>query len=382
MPSDEGLEERLRSIAQRNAELGKAIGFVGAKANRIADELTQKLDQVRGELGSEIELAVRRAVSGIPVGAAASNGAAQAAEAKPEFVSQVIQAAEQAAQRVAKLPSGRVRPERLQSCKLQIERSRDDLRRGLTQAALALAQDAFAGLSVLEVEILALQASWDAARTSALQKIVKLCESLDAQKSVAAHDENGQALEQTLDVDFWTRGEWAQLRGNAETNRRFLASPSADTDAALFARIETEFVPAAENSLRELVERTRRSALRSQQRLNIMQQAIQTLVDRGFEFRGEQLYENNDFRGPLFARLWGPSDGELIVALQPPEFTKTELNSIEIHSFSADPQYILVARRDELGDALSNQGLPVYNYTGFTNKPREGVRELFAADST
>jgi hypothetical protein len=379
-PSLEGLEQRLKEVTERNSELGKAIGFVGAKANKLAADFAGKLDQVRADLRREIEASVQRAAQGSATQGSAPLASAGAQPAvSPAFVSQVIAASEQVFQRVATLPLHGIPPARVNFYRLQLDRSRENLRVNLGQAALALAQECFSGLTTLEVEIVARQVAWETARQSALQKLTKLTSAMQSQKSVPAHDKDGQALKQMLDVDFWTRGQWQQLFEAAGTKRAFLASPPGDALPEAFERIETEFIPAEETGLGQLVAGARWSAIRAQQRLNIAERVVEFLGARGYQLQGAEHFENNDYRAACFAKLSSPSQGELILAVRAPEFYNSELNSLEIHCFDEAPQHVLVTRRDEIAAGLQGLGLPAILFTGFTNRPQEGIREQFAA---
>jgi len=380
-PALEGFEQRLRQVAERNSELGKAIGFVGAKANKLAEDFAGKLAAVRADLRREIEAAVQRAVEASQAAPQpARSGGAQSA-ADPAFVARAISAGDQVLERVSKLPLRDIPSGRLQFYRQQLDRSREDLGAGLGQAALALAQDSFAGLTTLEVEVTARQLAWETARQSALEKQTALLQTIQQQKSAPAHDRNGQQLQYMLDVDFWTRGQWGQLLDGAKANQAYLNSPPPEALETSFERVETEFVPASEKRLNDLVAAARLSAIRSQQRLNIAERVAQFLTERGYRLQGEARFEKDDYRGACFATLRNASQGELIVAVRAPEYYRSELNTLEIHCFDESPQHVLVTLRNEISAGLDAMGLPAYLFTGFTDPPQAGIREQAAASA-
>ena len=111
------------------------------------------------------------------------------------------------------LPHERYAPGELAPLNRRLATARDNARQGLSQAALALAQDSYHNLSELRMEIELRDREWTVMHTAAYEALLQLDGlAADNASQVIAAGKAGNEYPVDLDVDYWSEGALSDLR--------------------------------------------------------------------------------------------------------------------------------------------------------------------------
>lgn len=216
------------------------------------------------------------------------------------------------------LPHERYAPGKLAAQEQRLATARDNARQGQSQAALAVAQEAFHDLSELRVEIELRDREWTGMHTVAFEALIQL-DGLAAENAnqVIAAGEAGNEAPFDLNVDYWSEGALTKLRSEVA---ELLASVN-DTDEPLSTEqlrdIAEVQVPELEQRLSDVVRQAHMRVFASQLRVNVAEVVAETLDEvAGYEVE-DHLYEGLDQRRTFLAKLQHSNGNEIVVSVAP-----------------------------------------------------------------
>ena len=231
--------------------------------------------------------------------------------------------------------------------------------RGLFEAALVGAQQSISRLSdlrmKLEQELVRKEARLRSVRTQAQT----LYETGLRSAQVPALDLDGQPLDFTVDVPFWSGGAFQAWSARCLALLRQLESQGEAIDTPDLERIELEQLPALHNALSDLVYQARLNVIASQVRFNIAACIVQALQEQGFEL-SEAQYDAADQRASYQATVRAFDGSEVVVHVHPVagQAALTDIDLVS-HDQQLRSEHELRQRARELALSLQAFGLQV-----------------------
>jgi hypothetical protein len=340
----ERLEGRQRSVEQAMGALSDQTRALEEQTNRQlreqAGEMNRRLAQTAGKLREQTDAALARQQQAWRAELSAEREHQRAAldhqrAALARLESQVRDQA-QASSRAAEtwlhdaglvhdlirdeLPHERYAPGQLAALDRRLATAKDNASQGQSQAALAVAQEAYHELSELRLEIELRDREWTGLHTVAYEAVLRLdgLAAENARQAIAA-GAAGNEDPFELDVDYWSEGALTKLRAElADLLARVDntdAPPSAD-DLRDVAEVQ---VPELERQLSDIVQRAHLRVFASQLRANVADMVAHTLDQVAGYIVDDGLYEHLDQRRTFLAKLKHANGNEIVVSVAPPD---------------------------------------------------------------
>ena len=223
------------------------------------------------------------------------------------------------------------------------------------------------------------ETEWNLSRIAVIEKVEIMLKTLNQNKHVNAFDLDGNLLSDILDVNFWTEGKLELLQNDAVTIRKTLDTDRYTLTQTDLERISYEDISAINERLCELVKETRLRALASQVRFDIMESLCDCLYSQGFALDDIGIiYENDDFRKGVLARLLSYDNAEIILRVVPIEDFKykIEINSFDYNRLS---EHQLQKRCDDMSSTFSEKyGIQIHN-DGSSAEPNSESKIIYAS---
>ncbi|GAA4959660.1 hypothetical protein [Actinoplanes utahensis] len=218
------------------------------------------------------------------------------------------------------LAHDRLAPGRLHRLEQDLAIAAGNAGNGLSQAAVAQAQSAYASLSELRATVELRQQEWTELRDQARERFLLL------RGVIQAISEPGGADGEEVDVDFWTHGRYRALEQQVD---RILGAVDSDGPEELRRLLETE-APRLQAEHEQLVEIAAEAVANSQLRADIADRVVQTLAAAGYDRDIDGGYEGEDFRSGFVARTRHEDGSEVVVTVLPVDERGTA--ELAIHS--------------------------------------------------
>ena len=217
---------------------------------------------------------------------------------------------------------------------------------GLSQAAVAQAQAAYAGLSELRATVELREQEWSELRGQARERMLLLRGVVAAVANPAGADDEG------VDVDFWTRGQYKALEQEVAEAVEFTERDGRDAPGPEELRrlLEVE-APRLQAEHERLVDTAASAANNSQLRANIADRVVQTLAVAGYNRDVDGGYEGEDYRGGFVARTRHEDGSEVLITVLPVD----ERGTAELAIHSVDSGIGSEAERLSRASALVGQ---------------------------
>ena len=250
-------------------------------------------------------------------------------------------------------------PGSLRSWDRRLMHAQQNLYAGMPEAAVALAQDAYVGLSDLRVQLEKLQTEHQALLQAAQEYLLRLEHAAHESFEVHAMDLLGNALPSRIDVNFWSGGRLLRQTQEIEKMRAELAGRDARPSSETLERLLSTQLPEMEQRLMETVFRARLGVLSSQLRLNIADRVLSALGSQGYSLQ-DGYYEGDDSRETYTAVLTAMDGGEILVRVNP---ITDQAPQNELHLIAQDQQektqHEMRQRAQEVQRALLKSGMEV-----------------------
>lgn len=260
------------------------------------------------------------------------------------------------------LPHERYAPGQLSDLRRRLDIARGNVDSGLGEAALSQAQDLYLRLSELRAEVELRDAEWQQSRLAAGDALTVLEQQIQVNTRPDAIDENGEKIDGvTLDVDFWSEGELAELTEETAA----LAARIEDTNDPLPAeelrRITQEEIPALDEKLTQIVTTAQARQIASQARADLAERVTTLLEeDTGYTWEdGQALYANSDERRAFYSKLRHLDDSEIVIEVSPDETGDSCVLRILSYESGMPDEEERVRRAHAIAASLREQGLPV-----------------------
>jgi|GEM_PF-3277732 len=222
----------------------------------------------------------------------------------------------------ADMPHQQFAPGRLADIEQRLTMALGNLDAGLGEAALAQAQELYLQLSALRAEVEFRHQEWQAARIAANTAVTALLEQIRVNSTLEVAGTDGKLIDGvTLDVDFWSEGELAELETRVAALAELVAAQADPPDLAELRTIVQRDAPQLDEQLTAIVGRAGARQFASQVRVNLAELVVATLENTtGFVWeQGQATYAGEDPRRAFYSKLIHPDDSEIVVEVSPDE---------------------------------------------------------------
>jgi hypothetical protein len=277
------------------------------------------------------------------------------------------------------LPHQRFAPGRLTDLSRRLELAEDNIAQGFGESALSQAQTLFMDLGDLRAEVELRDQEWQVAQVAASSAITVLQEQIRLSTRPEVIGEDGSPVEgATLDVDFWSEGELADLRVAAEALAGRVTAEDNPPTLADLRQMTDRDVPELDGRLTEIVARAQARLWASQVRANLAELVVTTLEEStGYSWEeGQALYASGDQRRAFYSKLRHLDDSEIVVEVAPDEDGKSCVLRILSYDRGLPDEEERVRRAHAVVDRLREQGLEVGVPTAEAEAPDPGLTDF------
>jgi hypothetical protein len=260
------------------------------------------------------------------------------------------------------LPHQRFAPGRLADLSRRLDVAEGNIAQGFGESALSQAQTIFMELDDLRAEVELRDQEWQVARVTAGSAVTVLQEQLRLNTSPDVIGEDGSPIEgATLDVDFWSEGELAELRAAAAALADRVAAEDDPPTLADLQQIVGKDIPELDARLTEAVACAQARLWASQVRANLAELVVTTLEETaGYSWEeGQAIYANGDQRRAFYSKLRHLDDSEIVVEVAPDEVGKSCVLRILSYDKGVPDEEERIRRAHAVVDSLRAQGLEV-----------------------
>jgi hypothetical protein len=237
----------------------------------------------------------------------------------------------------------------------KLAHARKNLEAGFSEAALASAQERFDQLSHLRVQLEQHIQQRQVAHQFAQERFTRVRALLRENRQVRAINLNGDMLDQVIEVNYWTSGEWRELANRLRAVQADLAQEaSLDLERIKGLIQELDLI---EEAIPHVVFHARLAVISSQVRYNIAELVVAALHEQGYSLE-ESTYQANDLRGNYEIRLGNFEGSEIVVSLAP-NGSDPIAHELDIAFLDSEPRtsHEMRQRAGELSSSLNAFGL-------------------------
>lgn len=223
-------------------------------------------------------------------------------------------------------------PGRLTDLRRGLEIAQSNIQTGVTEAAIASAQQTYLQLADLRLELEQKEQEWLLLYNAAWEDLKSLIAEVQANRECEV--EVGQEDKFRLEVDYWVNGRLSQY----EQQLSQLESQLESDEATLTIEQLKEFgekITALQPTLGEIVEQAKLAILSSQMRVEIADRVVEALDRVGYTLvnpESDAIYEGNDQRNDYAVRVKNLAGDEIVTVISPER--EFGANSISINTFS------------------------------------------------
>ena len=221
---------------------------------------------------------------------------------------------------------------------------------------------------------------WRITQIAAVSAATVLQQQIQLDSFLDVRDEQGKQIHGvSLDVDYWSDGELAELREQADALARRAADQADPASLAELRAIIERNVPGLDERLTEIVGRAgARQAFASQVRVNLAEFVVETLEDTtGFVWAdGQATYAGNDPRHAFYSKLRHLDDSEIVVEVAPDENGESCVLRIMSYDSGTPDEEERARRFHVITDRLAERGLQVGKPTAEQGEPDPALADL------
>jgi hypothetical protein len=349
---EEGTTRRIRAASDL------IMSEARASARKVRDETRQLLDEQEQRFEAELEreraerqqefAGLRQDVAGLLNRGDRALAAATTQVADARVLHDAI---------AASLPHERYAPGRLAALGKRLAAAEANVAQGLGEAALAQVQDLHLNLGELRVDVELRDAEWRAAHLAAVSAVTALVEQIRYNSVIqVSDDEAGVAGE--LDVDFWSDGELAALKAEAEALAARVGSEQDPPSLAELRSVAERDAASLDQRLTDVVAKARTRQWASQIRVNLAEMVVDALEETtGYTWQGDATYAGEDQRSAFYSKLRHPDDSEIVVEVSPDESGDSCVLRILSYESGVPDESDRVRRAHAIADSLRERGL-------------------------
>jgi hypothetical protein len=380
-----GLSERTRTLAEQTSRRLRTYGAtlrgeLQDSAGRIGEETRRSLDEQeerwRSQLAQEHE-ARERDFQQLRDGLAGLHQDRERLLAAAQDL--VSDARLQAGAVAGNLPHERFAPGQLAALQQRLALAEANLAAGAAEAALGQGQELCLRLDELRAEVEMRDQEWRGAQVAAAAATTLLLEQIRLNTTLAVTDAHGEPIDGvTLDVDYWSEGELAELRAQAEVLAgRAAAQDDPATLAKLRAIIEQD-APELDGRLTKIVGQAGARQFASQVRVNLAELVVGTLEDTtGYVWEeGQATYAAEDPRRAFYSKLRHLDSSEIVVEVAPGEDGQSCVLRLLSFDTGTPDEEERVRRAHVIADRLRGEGLEVGGPAAEQAEPDPALADL------
>jgi hypothetical protein len=269
----------------------------------------------------------------------------------------------------------RFAPGRFEQIVQEINLAQTNLSNGLPEAALMGSQQAYLHLSGMRLELEETTQAWNLLHRVTLQAARDLFDLVRENSTCRALDLEGNELPFTLQMNYWSRGTYAEQLGQIKSIILTLRDGSGEWSMDDLRTCLQDGLPRIKKEFDSLLFAARLSAINSQIRINIADLSLEALEGQGFTME-EGGYSQGDRRNPFIINLKNIEGSRVTIQVDPLEESENA-NDLTIISRDKDQrtEHELRQRSNEIIRALLQRGLrvgPVQETPQHVSIPRGG----------
>jgi hypothetical protein len=278
----------------------------------------------------------------------------------------------------------RFAPGRLEDLKRGVDLARNNFQNGVTEAAIAQAQETYLHLADLRLELIQKEQEWELLYNAALSDVQSLITEAQGNRkcevAVGAGEEAGEEQKFKLEVDYWVEGRLTAYEEQLQGIATQLENGEKTLSTAEVKQIG-EKIKQLEPSLEQLVEEAKLNIISSQLRVEIADGVVEALSAAGFTLENPEqnaTYEGNDQRGRYVVKVKNVAGDEVVTVITPEqEFGK---NSVSINTFSETviDEKATQQNAKAVFDLLAEEGIQAIGQLECENNSRQDYQNLQA----
>ncbi len=204
-------------------------------------------------------------------------------------------------------------PGELTRLEQRLQLAEGNIGQGIFQTAVATGQEAFLQARQLRERLELHEMQWAHCRQQAHESATAALLALDEHRVIEYSLEGQQSL--SVEVDFWTQGQWTALRERVAAWQRQLEAPCSTLSSADLDSLRQQAEAAHDEAL-ALVALARNAAFSSIQRRDIQAMVLERLTQLGFR-HVDSSYAEEDVRRAYHLKLQNGNGDELVTIVAP-----------------------------------------------------------------
>ncbi|NEP81100.1 MAG: hypothetical protein F6K39_24860 [Okeania sp. SIO3B3] len=228
----------------------------------------------------------------------------------------------------------RFAPGRLADLRRGLEMARSNIQSGVSEAAIANAQQTYLDLADLRLELEQKEQEWQLFYNAAWEDLQSLITEVQANRECEIEVGQGSDAEKfKFEVDYWVDGRLSEYEKQlAELESQLKAGESTLTTEEV--KQLGEEITALQPTLGEIMEQAKLSILGSQLRAEIADRVVEVLDSLGYTLvnSDDAVYEGDDERNAYVVKVKNIAGDEVVTVISPER--EFGANSVSINSFS------------------------------------------------
>ncbi|MFP4133732.1 MAG: hypothetical protein ACLFTJ_06205 [Halothece sp.] len=273
----------------------------------------------------------------------------------------------------------RFAPGKLDSLRQGVDLARNNYQNGVTEAAIAKAQESYLDLANLRLDLIQKEQEWELLYNAALSDVRSLLKETQGNRNCEVTVGEGEESEQfKLEVDYWVEGALTEYEKEIKALEEQLKQGEKTLTTEEVKQIG-EQINQLEPKLGELIEQAKVNILSSQLRVEIADRVVEALSSAGFDLVNPEedvTYEGNDQRRSYVVKVKNVSGDEVVTVISPEqEFGK---NSVSINTFSETliDEKATQQNAKAVFDLLEQEGIEAVGQLECQDQPKQEYQNL------
>lgn len=225
----------------------------------------------------------------------------------------------------------RFAPGKLAQLQGELELVQQNIEAGVSEAAIANAQQTYLKLADLRLELEQKEQEWQLYYQAVFADLQNLLSEVDANRQVELEMGEGEDLDKfSVEVDYWTQGRFSDYEQNLQQLHQQLVEGESSLTTEQLKHLSQQILD-QEPQLAELLEQAKLSILGSQMRAEIAANVVDALEELGYSRVGDT-YEGDDNRNTFVVKLKNIAGDEVVTVIRPE--AEFGANSVSINTFS------------------------------------------------
>jgi hypothetical protein len=227
----------------------------------------------------------------------------------------------------------KIAPDRLAAVQRQLGLAQTNLQAGLSEAAIANAQQSYLNLTDLRLHLEQQEQACLVLHAATLEQIRKLQAEAQLARQCEVTVEQG-AEPVTIAVDYWTNGRLSQYEQQLQQLEAQLTIAVDNDDQPQLQQL-SQRIEALEPNLAAIIEQAQLAVFSSQMRAEIADSIVDALASLGYSLTAPEtdaIYEGDDQRQAYVVKVQNLAGDEVVAVIRPE--AEFGINSISVNAFS------------------------------------------------